>query len=153
MRYQIFSTVNWPGGIYASPTFAGSRPGAIIAACWATMLYMGEKGYVESTKAIIDSRVDMEKKLKKIKNIYIIGRPDATVIGIASKSFNIYRLSDAMTKLGWNLNALQYPSSIHICLTLTHTKPGVVDKFVNDVEKSVEEIMKNPTKDLTGMVS
>lgn len=58
-----------------------------------------------------------------------------------------------MTKLGWNLNALQYSSSIHICLTATHTKPGIVDKFVSDVKKSVEEIMKDPTKNLTGMVT
>ncbi|KAJ1948132.1 Dihydrosphingosine phosphate lyase, partial [Linderina pennispora] len=30
-RYQYFSIATWPGGIYASPTIAGSRCGAVIA--------------------------------------------------------------------------------------------------------------------------
>lgn len=40
-RYQYFSCVNWPGGIYASPTVAGSRPGQLVAGCWATLMYYG----------------------------------------------------------------------------------------------------------------
>ena len=33
--------------------FPGSRAGAIIAACWATMMHIGEEGYVKYTKDII----------------------------------------------------------------------------------------------------
>ena len=33
-----------------------------------------------------------------------------SVVGFGSDDFNIYRVSDAMTKKGWNLNALQFPS-------------------------------------------
>ena len=33
----------------------GSRPGAIIAACWATMMYYGDDGYVETTRKIIET--------------------------------------------------------------------------------------------------
>ena len=40
----------------------GSRPGAIIAACWATMMNFGEDGYVKTTKEIITTtRYIMEK--------------------------------------------------------------------------------------------
>jgi sphinganine-1-phosphate aldolase len=51
---QFFSTAEWPGGIYVSPTIAGSRPGATIAMTWATMLYFGRKGYVQATREIIE---------------------------------------------------------------------------------------------------
>ncbi len=54
-HYQYFVAPNWQGGIYASPSIAGSRPGGIIAACWATMMYMGEKGYVEATKKVVET--------------------------------------------------------------------------------------------------
>lgn len=54
-HYQYFVAPDWQGGIYASPSMAGSRPGGIIAACWATMMHMGEKGYVEATKKVIDT--------------------------------------------------------------------------------------------------
>ena len=52
-HYQYFVAPDWQGGIYASPSIAGSRPGGIIAACWATMMYMGEKGYVDATRKVI----------------------------------------------------------------------------------------------------
>lgn len=52
-NYQFFVATDWQGGIYASPTMAGSRPGGISAACWAALMYFGENGYVEATKQII----------------------------------------------------------------------------------------------------
>lgn len=51
--YQFFVGTDWQGGIYASPTIAGSRPGGISAACWAALMHFGESGYVEATKQII----------------------------------------------------------------------------------------------------
>jgi sphinganine-1-phosphate aldolase len=44
---------DWPGGIYASPSIAGSRSGYLIACCWATMMYYGLEGYIEETRKII----------------------------------------------------------------------------------------------------
>lgn len=54
-HYQYFVAPDWQGGIYASPSVAGSRPGGIIAACWATMMHMGENGYINATKKIIST--------------------------------------------------------------------------------------------------
>ena len=52
-NYQYFITTDWPGGVYASPSIAGSRPGALIAGCWTAMIKMGESGYVKATKDIV----------------------------------------------------------------------------------------------------
>uniref|UniRef100_A0AAQ5YBN7 sphinganine-1-phosphate aldolase n=1 Tax=Amphiprion ocellaris TaxID=80972 RepID=A0AAQ5YBN7_AMPOC len=54
-QYQYFVAPDWQGGIYASPSVAGSRPGGIIAACWATMMHMGENGYVDATRKIVST--------------------------------------------------------------------------------------------------
>jgi sphinganine-1-phosphate aldolase len=43
-RFQYFSAPRWTGGIYATATVAGSRPGALIAACWAVMAHIGDDG-------------------------------------------------------------------------------------------------------------
>jgi sphinganine-1-phosphate aldolase len=51
---------------------------------------------------------------------------------------------DLMKQKGWNLSALQYPSSIHLCCTMLHTQDGVADRFVRDVRESAETIMANP---------
>jgi len=43
-KHQYFTYPNWPGGLYVTPSTAGSRPGALSAACWASLVAMGEKG-------------------------------------------------------------------------------------------------------------
>ena len=53
LHYQYFTVADWPGGLYFSPTFAGSRPGALSAHRWAAMLSMGEEGYLEATRRIL----------------------------------------------------------------------------------------------------
>ncbi|XP_064614038.1 sphingosine-1-phosphate lyase 1-like [Liolophura sinensis] len=149
-KQQCFSQPDWPGGIYATPTIAGSRAGAIIATCWATMMHIGENGYVESTKKIIATTKFIDEGLRKIHGIHVVGEPKVCVVAIASKHFNVYRLSDAIRVKGWSLNPLQFPSSIHLCVTYVHTKPGVAQRFLDDVRSSVAEIMNDPQAECGG---
>ncbi|XP_069546061.1 sphingosine-1-phosphate lyase 1 isoform X2 [Brachyistius frenatus] len=150
-QYQYFVAPDWQGGIYASPSVAGSRPGGIIAACWATMMHMGENGYVDATKKIISTARKITTQIRKIKGVFVFGEPEVSVVAIGSDVFDIFRLSNALTSKGWNLNTLQYPSSIHICCTVLHTQPGVADEFIREVKEQVAIIMKNPKDKTTGM--
>ncbi|XP_034407318.1 sphingosine-1-phosphate lyase 1 isoform X1 [Cyclopterus lumpus] len=150
-HYQYFVAPDWQGGIYASPSVAGSRPGGIIAACWATMMHMGEDGYIDATKKIVSTARKIQKAICKINGVFVFGEPKVSVVAIGSDVFDIFRLSNALTSKGWNLNTLQYPSSIHICCTVLHTKSGVADQFVRDVKEQVAIIMKNPKEKTTGM--
>ncbi|XP_006630863.1 sphingosine-1-phosphate lyase 1 [Lepisosteus oculatus] len=150
-HYQYFVAPDWQGGIYASPSIAGSRPGGIIAACWATMMHMGESGYVEATKKIIKTARFIDAEIRKIDGVFVFGNPEVSVVALGSKVFDIFRLSNALTAKSWNLNTLQFPSSIHICVTLLHTKPGVAESFVKDVKECVAVIMENPQEKTTGM--
>jgi glutamate/tyrosine decarboxylase-like PLP-dependent enzyme len=40
------AVTEWSGGLYVSPTIAGSRPGGLIAGAWAAMLSLGEEGEI-----------------------------------------------------------------------------------------------------------
>ncbi|XP_071479560.1 sphingosine-1-phosphate lyase 1-like [Diadema antillarum] len=147
---QFFVSPDWTGGIYATPTIGGSRAGAIIAACWATMMFMGEDGYVENTRKIVSTAKKIEEGLRKIPGIFVYGKPDVSVVAVGSKDFNIYRLSGDLTKRGWNLNSLQFPSSFHLCVTLRQTVSGVAETFIKDVEECTAEIMKTPNEKAQG---
>lgn len=149
--YQFFVATDWQGGLYASPTIAGSRPGGISAACWATLMHFGESGYVEATKQIIKTTRFLKSELETIKGIFVLGNPQVSVIALGSRDFDIYRLSNLMTAKGWNLNQLQFPPSIHFCVTLVHTRKRVAIQFLKDVRESVTQIMKNPKAKTTGM--
>uniref|UniRef100_A0A673YH19 sphinganine-1-phosphate aldolase n=1 Tax=Salmo trutta TaxID=8032 RepID=A0A673YH19_SALTR len=150
-HYQYFVAPDWQGGIYASPSVAGSRPGGIIAACWATMMYMGEDGYIKTTKKIIDTARTIKTEIRKINGVFVFGDPEVSVVAIGSDVFDIFRLSNALTSKGWNLNTLQYPSSIHICCTVLHTQEGVAKQFISEVKEQVALILKNPNEKTTGM--
>lgn len=152
-HFQFFVAPDWQGGIYACPTMPGSRPGAVIASTWAAMMYFGESGYVESTRKIIQTRMKIEAGLRKIKGIYVLGKPEVSVVAFGSKEFDIYRLADALTKRHWHLNSLQFPSSIHICVTYLNTQAGVADLFVKDVRECTAEILKDSSVKTSGMAA
>ncbi|KAG6800804.1 sphingosine-1-phosphate lyase [Apis mellifera caucasica] len=149
-HYQYTITTDWPGGIYGSPTVSGSRAGGVIASCWATLMYFGYNEYLESTKKIIKTTRYIEQRLRKLKGIFIFGTPATSVIALGSNDFHIYKLSEALNAKGWNLNTLQFPCGIHLCVTYVHTQSGVADQFLSDVETELEEILKNPETPVEG---
>ena len=55
-----------------------------------------------------------------------------------------------MKKRGWALNALQFPSCIHLCVTMVHTKDGVAERFVSDVREIAAKILAAPDKYVGG---
>lgn len=60
--YFIYSfpfcpVTEWTGGLYVSPTIAGSRPGALIAGAWAAMMSLGLEGYNSYIRCLSTSSV------------------------------------------------------------------------------------------------
>ena len=51
-----------------------------------------------------------------------------------------------MKKRGWCLNPLQFPSCIHLCVTMVHTESGVAEKFLADVSEITKTILADPSK-------
>jgi glutamate/tyrosine decarboxylase-like PLP-dependent enzyme len=145
-RYQYFTSTDWPGGLYFSPTFAGSRSGALSAVCWAAMVSLGEDGYLRAAKKILETAVKIQKGIEKIPELKIIGYP-LFVISFTSETLDIYRIMDFMTKKNWNLNGLHKPSCVHLCVTLRHTGRNIADRFLNDLKSAVKYVKKNPSEE------
>ena len=79
-------------------------------------------------------------------DLYILGDP-LWVLSFASKSLDIYRILDFMSKRNWNLNGLHKPASIHICVTLRHTQSGVAEKFISDLRGAVDHVKRAPAEE------
>lgn len=151
---QFSVTTDWPGGVYCTPTVSGSRAGAVTACTWASLLYYGRQGYVDATRKIITTTRMIVAEVSKIPGIYVIGKPDTSVVAIGSNDFDIFQLMEKLTGLrGWNLNPLQYPAGFHLCVTLLHVSENVADRFVRDVRELTAEIMKDPPKPSTGQAA
>lgn len=150
IHQQYSIQTDWPGGIYASPTLPGSRPGALIATCWAAMMFHGQEGYVQATDKIIKTTRWIKKELSTVKGLRVVGDPQVSVLAFASDKFDIYALNGRLKDMGWNLNALQFPSAFHICITLMHTDNNVAASFVRDVKAIVQNLLKEPKSKATG---
>jgi len=142
-HYQYYTTTDWPGGLYFSPTFAGSRPGALSAACWAALIAIGEQGYLKATKKILETAVYIRQGIEAIPELRVLGDPLWT-IAFTSDTLDIYRVMDFMTGRKWSLNGLHKPSAVHLCITLRHTQPGVADRFLADLKAAVDHVKAQP---------
>ncbi|KAJ6498960.1 pyridoxal phosphate-dependent transferase [Mycena sanguinolenta] len=144
-RYQYYVNPGWSGGVYASPSLSGSRPGALIAGTWAAMQYMGSDGYLDSCRAIVTcARTIADTIVASIPELYILGSPPASVVAFGSKHprVNVLEVGDKMAERGWHLNALTGPAAVHIaCTRLTVDR---IDMFIADLKDSVQEAKVQP---------
>jgi len=60
-RHQFFVYTDWPGGIYPSPTIAGTRPGGAIAAAWAIMNRLGQEGYLQIADTVMETTTRLKE--------------------------------------------------------------------------------------------
>ena len=131
LKYQYFVTADWDGGLYVSPTILGSRSGGLVAQAWAGFLSRGYKDYEDSSNKIIGIAKYAHDKLNKI-NACNVHPLDLHIV-----CFNVqkdtYKLYDYLASKGYNLNALQNPPAIHLCVTKNHDEQ-IIDAMIKEVE-------------------
>ncbi|KAJ0162240.1 Sphingosine-1-phosphate lyase [Colletotrichum tanaceti] len=139
-KYQYYVSPDWSGGVYGSPGMAGSRPGALIAGCWASLMKVGESGYIDACVKIVGTTKKIVEKIRETpaldNELEILGKPLVSVVAFTAKNLNVYDIADGMSEKGWHLNALQNPPAIHVAVTLPITK--VYEKLLADLEAVVE---------------
>ncbi|KAL1841678.1 hypothetical protein VTJ49DRAFT_6717 [Mycothermus thermophilus] len=141
--YQYFVDPSWSGGVYASPGLAGSRPGALIAACWASLVRVGEQGYIEACKTIVGAAkhfIDFVHSSPACNaELEVMGNPLVSVVALRSKprsGISVYDIADAMSERGWHLNALQNPPAMHVAFTMPVARAW--ERLAADLEACVE---------------
>ncbi|MGO9161979.1 MAG: pyridoxal phosphate-dependent decarboxylase family protein [Streptosporangiaceae bacterium] len=143
-QLQYYTTADWPGGLYFSPTFAGSRPGALSAECWAAMVSIGERGYTEAAAAILATGAKIRDGIAAIDGLRVLGEPLWVIAFAADEGLDIFQVMENMGRRGWSLNGLQRPAAVHLAVTLRHTQPGVADRFLADLQAAVAEVRADP---------
>jgi len=137
-KYQLFAYADWPGGLYGTPNVSGSRPGGPIAASWALCKYLGREGYRDLAGRSMKATQGVIKGIEAIPELYVLGKPAATVFAIASDVINILALGEKMKEYGWYLDGQQLPPSLHLTVSPVHEM--VVEAFLADLRQAVSEI-------------
>jgi glutamate/tyrosine decarboxylase-like PLP-dependent enzyme len=144
MRHQFFVATDFPGGIYASPTMIGTRPGGPIAAAWAALVGLGEDGYLRLTRAALDAADRIRAGVVAIPGLAPIGDPLGTIVayGAAPGGPDIFAVADRLEARGWSIDRTQHPSGIHLTCTANHQ--AIVEPYLADVRAATEEVTRNP---------
>ncbi|CUM64990.1 uncharacterized protein PRCAT00002608001 [Priceomyces carsonii] len=146
---QYYVLTDWIGGLYGSPTLAGSRPGALMVGCWATLLSIGENGYAKLGYDIVKASMKVKESILNDsalnKYLEVIGDPIGSVIAFKFKDeyseyLNIYDLGDSLNSKGWHFAALQSPAALHFAFTKL-TVP-IVEELIEDLLYTVEVLVQ-----------
>ncbi|KAL7420128.1 Dihydrosphingosine phosphate lyase [Cryptotrichosporon argae] len=148
-RFQYYVMTDWAGGVYASPSMAGSRPGSVIAGAWAVLNHIGIDGYTESCRTIVSAARHFATTLPaRYPQLCILGDPRLSVVAFtaaANNALNVYALGDALSKMGWHLNALSQPAGLHMAFTRLSAKS--VDKLLDDIGAALKTLTSDPPTD------
>jgi glutamate/tyrosine decarboxylase-like PLP-dependent enzyme len=135
LQRQYFLYDAWPGGLYGSATTAGTRPGAPIAAAWATVQHLGAAGYLRLAGQVLAATTAFRAGIEAIPGLRITGDPVMGVMEIASDDVDLAAVNDVMDGRGWHLDRQQ--GGLHLMLSPYHVK--VVDEFLADLAAAVAD--------------
>ena len=133
LRRQYFLYDSWPGGLYGSATTAGTRPGAPIAAAWATISHLGAEGYLRLADEVRTATRLFRAGIEAIPGLRITGEPVLGVMEVASDEHDLAAVNDVMDDRGWHLDRQQ--GGLHLMLSPGHV--AVADAFLADLADAV----------------
>ncbi|WP_300035372.1 aminotransferase class V-fold PLP-dependent enzyme [uncultured Roseobacter sp.] len=126
---------NWPKGGYETRTLAGTRSGGALAAAWAVMTNLGEKGYKERAGQIMQTRARIEAGLRDIGGFELMGKQPLGVLSFMSPGRDAFISEDRLGRLGWYTSRTAHPVGLQMTLTPIHARS--TDRFLEDLERVV----------------
>ncbi len=137
---QVFMYDEWPGGLYASASSAGTRPAPPIAGAWATIAHLGEEGYMRLASRVLEATRGFRAGVDAVDGVRAAPVPDMSVFQIASDpdsevAVDMEAVGDRMDERGWNMDRQQ--GGLHVMLSPGHDK--VADMFGKDLAASVAD--------------
>jgi len=145
-KFQFFACSYWPGGLFVSPSALGTRPGGSIAVAWATMVSLGESGYLKIIKTVIETAKWFQLELASIPGIKIVGKPESTIVAFTTIGVNVFAVSDAMKRYGWTIECNQ--DSIHMTVMPPHAL--VKERFIQNLKESIQYVKTHPEMEKKG---
>ncbi len=144
LRHQFFVATDFPGGVYVSPTMTGTRGGGPIAAAWASLVALGESGFLEHTRLAMEATRRLRDGVVGTDGLALVTEPDATIVAYLStdRSLDIYAVADRLEQVGWTVDRQHRPASIHCTVTSNHLP--IIDEYVQALRDAVAWVRAHP---------
>jgi glutamate/tyrosine decarboxylase-like PLP-dependent enzyme len=116
----------------------GTRSGAPIAAAWAALRSIAREGYLKMADSVMNTTHEIQKGIESIPGLKVISKPVMSVFSFTSDRHDIYLIGDELSKRGWNLDKLQFPSALH--MTVSYDNTGHSGEFLEALKESVSVV-------------
>ena len=128
-RAAYFTSPDFPGGVYATPTLGGSRSGAPGALAWATLLHTGAKGYAHTAARVGALHARLCVAIAATPGVVLLGEPHACIVpftAASGASWAPYSLAARMAAqpAKWKVPLLQRPAGCALCVTERLLEPS-----------------------------
>ena len=139
-RYHTFTFGDWPRGVYSNETFSGSRPAGAIAAAWAVMRYLGDEGYMQNARLIMDAKAELMAGIEAIDGLEIVRPSDLCMLLYRSTdpALDLDALADRLGARGWFVGRNLKPKAIHLALNPVHASN--TDAYLRDLRNAAAEV-------------
>jgi sphinganine-1-phosphate aldolase len=141
-QHQIFACADWSGYTMINNTIQSSKSGGPMAAAWAVLQFVGDEGYLQFAKGLMQARDEIVKGVSEIKGLRVMGKPEMSLVAFTSDEISVFALADEMKSRGWHVQAqLAHGVSkenIHVSI-----QPGNVkwsSDFLTALRASVEAV-------------
>lgn len=145
--FSQYANLRWPGYPIVNPAVLSSRSGGPLAATWAVLHYLGEEGYTDLARKIVNARNKIVSGLREL-GFSLMGEP-TVIAAFTSPEVNLFRLCDEVTKRGWiflpqkGIPEMQIPPSIHLTFTPIHER--FAEEMLKDLGECKEEVARVPS--------
>ncbi len=138
-----FDDGSWGGGMYGSPTAAGTRPAPPIAGAWAALRTLGEDGYLRLAEVVRDTRDRLVAGIHDIEGLRVTVPPDLSVFEVSSDELDLEAVAEVLAERGW------YPDrqegGLHFMLSPYHAH--IVDELLAVLTDATAEVRAGRTAD------
>jgi len=146
-QHHRFESSAWARGTYAAYTAQGTRPGGAVAASWAVMMHLGEAGYLDCARRIMEARATIAAGVAAMDGLEVLpGNHAIIVYRSTDKALPIGRIATAMDARGWLVSRQAEPDGIHLHLNPLHAE--VAGEYLADLRLAVEEARSGATPEM-----
>lgn len=144
LRHQFFAYVDWPGGVYASASMPGTRPGGCLAAAWASLQTLGEDGFLRNAEIVMNATKHFIDGINAIPELEVLGQPAMSVFAYhpTTKGLSCYAIADHLEAKGWHIDRQHKPECIHLMINPGHAQ--IADAYLDDLRDAVDYVKTHP---------
>jgi glutamate/tyrosine decarboxylase-like PLP-dependent enzyme len=156
-KFQLFACSDWTGYTMLNTTVQSTKSGGPMAAAWTVMQFIGDEGYLEIARGLLQTRDQLVAGINAIDGLSVMGNPEMCLVAFSSNEMNIFALGDAMRDLGWYVQPqLAFESSKeNLHLSINPSNVPLASELLADLAKCARNVadLRDPALELEGQLS